>query len=72
MITGERVKEMIEESGFAVHDDEILVSCRCDYVEISDDLMQLIRRVVIECAELCDINDKEQGDILRKHFGIDQ
>jgi hypothetical protein len=23
-----------------------------------------------ECARLCDINDKEQGDILREHFGV--
>jgi hypothetical protein len=27
--------------------------------------------IVRECAELCDINDKEQGDILRKHFGVE-
>jgi hypothetical protein len=27
--------------------------------------------IVRECAELCDINDKEQGDILREHFGIE-
>ena len=26
--------------------------------------------IVRECAELCDINDKEQGDILREHFGV--
>jgi hypothetical protein len=51
MMNEERLKDIIEESGFAVHGDKILVSCRCDYVEISDDLMQLVRRVVIECAE---------------------
>ena len=28
--------------------------------------------IVQECAELCDINDKEQGDILRKHFGVEE
>jgi hypothetical protein len=28
--------------------------------------------IVRECAELCDINDKEQGDILRKHFGVEE
>jgi hypothetical protein len=27
--------------------------------------------IVKECAELCDINDKEQGNILKKHFGVD-
>ncbi len=27
--------------------------------------------IVRECAELCDINDKEQGDILREHFGVE-
>jgi hypothetical protein len=26
--------------------------------------------IVRECAGLCDINDKEQGDILREHFGV--
>ena len=27
--------------------------------------------IVRECAGLCDINDKEQGDILREHFGVE-
>jgi hypothetical protein len=27
--------------------------------------------IVRECAELCDINDKEQGDILKEHFGVE-
>jgi hypothetical protein len=27
--------------------------------------------IVRECAELCDINDREQGDILREHFGVE-
>ena len=31
---------------------------------------KLAERIVRECAELCDINDKEQGDILREHFGV--
>jgi hypothetical protein len=26
--------------------------------------------IVRECAELCDVNDKEQGNILREHFGV--
>ena len=28
--------------------------------------------IVQECAGLCDINDKEQGDILREHFGVEE
>jgi hypothetical protein len=28
--------------------------------------------IVQECARLCDINDKEQGDILREHFGVEE
>jgi hypothetical protein len=74
MITEERLKEIIEKSGFNVRGDEIFVYGRCDDYDIgiSDEIMRLVRRVVIECAELCDINDKEQGDILRKHFGFDQ
>jgi hypothetical protein len=74
MITEERLKEIIKKSGFDVRGDEIFVYGRCDDYDIgiSDEIMQLIRQVVIECAELCDINDKEQGDILRKYFGIDQ
>jgi hypothetical protein len=28
--------------------------------------------IVRECAELCDVNDKEQGDILREHFGFEE
>jgi hypothetical protein len=35
--------------------------------EFSQKFAELIVR---ECAELCDINDKEQGDILREHFGV--
>ena len=28
--------------------------------------------IVRECAGLCDINDKEQGNILREHFGVEE
>ena len=35
-----------------------------------DQIERLMRVVVRECAELCDINDQEQGDILRDHFGV--
>ena len=77
MITEERLKEIIKKSGFNVRDDEIFVSCRCDDVEISDELMQLVRQVVIECAEeVKDLWDhgfptSEYADHLRDHFGID-
>ena len=40
----------------------------CD-PEVVEKFAELIVR---ECAELCDINDKEQGDILREHFGVEQ
>ena len=71
MITEERLKEIIEKSGFTVRGNKITVSCRCDDVEISDDLMQLVRQVVIECAEVA--ADRDALDIyeeIREHFGI--
>jgi len=78
MITEERLKEIIEKSGFTVRGNKITVSCRCDDVEISDDLMQLVRRVVIECAEKVEdlwdheFSASEYADRLIKHFGIEK
>jgi hypothetical protein len=40
-----------------------------DVAEINKKFAELI---VQECARLCDINDKEQGDILREHFGVEE
>jgi len=36
------------------------------------DVEKFAELIVRECAELCDINDKEQGDILREHFGVEE
>jgi acyl-CoA reductase-like NAD-dependent aldehyde dehydrogenase len=38
-----------------------------DLAKFAEKFAELIVR---ECARLCDINDKEQGDILREHFGV--
>jgi hypothetical protein len=35
------------------------------------ELAKFAELIVRECAELCDINDREQGDILREHFGVE-
>ena len=80
MITEERLKEIIKKSGFNVRGDEIFVYGRCDDYDIgiSDEIMQLVRQVVIECAEeVKDLWDhgfpaSEYADHLRDHFGIDQ
>ena len=40
-----------------------------DLTKFADRFAELI---VKECARLCDINDKEQGDILREHFGVEE
>jgi len=37
-----------------------------------DNVELLAELIVKECARLCDINDKEQGDILREHFGVEE
>ena len=76
MITEERLKEIIKKSGFDVRGDEVFVGCRCDDIEISDELMLLVRHVVIECAEKVeDLKDhripaSEYADNLREHFGV--
>jgi hypothetical protein len=53
----ERIRELLEQVGVK-------------YVTMPDDTVyeKFAELIVRECAELCDINDKEQGDILRKHF----
>jgi hypothetical protein len=42
-----------------------------DYGTLDLDVEKFAELIVQECAELCDINDKEQGNILKKHFGVD-
>ena len=75
MITEERLKEIIKKSGFDVRGDEIFVYGRCDDydVEISDEIMQLIRQVAIECAEVAANHDAlDIYENIRDYFGIDQ
>jgi hypothetical protein len=54
----ERIRELAEQAGFAY--------------EPSPTLQKFAELIVQECAGLCDINDKEQGDILREHFGVEE
>jgi Asp/Glu/hydantoin racemase len=39
---------------------------------IEEDLEKFAELIVRGCAGLCDINDKEQGNILREHFGVEE
>jgi hypothetical protein len=55
-IVNERIRELAHWVGLSSHD--------------SIKLQQFAELIVEECAELCDINDEEQGDILREHFGV--
>jgi hypothetical protein len=41
-----------------------------DHTRLSISQQRFAELIVRECARLCDINDKEQGDILREHFGV--
>lgn len=76
MITEERIREIIKMSGFDTRGDEVFVGCRCDDIEISDELMLLVRHVVIECADAIEdmrewrVHDSEFADYLREHFGV--
>jgi hypothetical protein len=56
-----RIKELAEQAGYSK-----------DYLEIGlpSNMEKFAELIVRECARLCDINDKEQGDILREHFGV--
>jgi hypothetical protein len=56
----ERIRELLEQAGVK-------------YIKMPGDTVyeKFAELIVQECAELCDINDKEQGDILRKHFGVE-
>jgi hypothetical protein len=56
-----RIKELAEQAGYSK-----------DYLEIGlpSNMEKFAELIVRECAELCDINDKEQGNILREHFGV--
>ena len=60
----ERIKEFAFEARLITVDG--ITRYASDY-EFEKRFAELIVR---ECAELCDVNDKEQGDILREHFGV--
>jgi hypothetical protein len=55
-----RIRELLEQTGVK-------------FVVMPDDTVyeKFAKLIVRECAELCDVNDKEQGDILREHFGVE-
>ena len=53
----ERIRKLMLEAGYAAP-------------ELAGRANKLAELIVRECAELCTINDKEQGDILKQHFGI--
>jgi hypothetical protein len=56
----ERIRELIKQA----------TECYSNGQERTFDKEKFAELIVRECAELCDINDKEQGDILREHFGV--
>jgi hypothetical protein len=58
----ERIKELIEQA----------TECYSNGQERTFDKEKFAELIVQECAELCDVNDKEQGDILREHFGVEE
>jgi len=57
----QRITQLAEQAGYSK-----------DYLEIGlpSNMEKFAELIVQECARLCDINDKEQGDILREHFGV--
>ena len=63
----EKIKELAEQAGATVNER----SGYTDYGTLDLDVEKFAELIVQECAELCDINDKEQGNILKKHFGVD-
>jgi hypothetical protein len=59
----DQIKQLAEQAGYSK-----------DYLEIGlpSNMEKFAELIVRECARLCDINDKEQGDILREHFGVEE
>ena len=57
---------------------QLAIKARLSYVMtpdkpyIEEDLEKFAELIVRGCAGLCDINDKEQGNILREHFGVEE
>ena len=58
----ERIKQLAREAGLLAYNPEGPPTKLEKFAEL----------IVQECARLCDINDKEQGDILREHFGVEE
>jgi ribosomal protein S16 len=77
LITEKRLHEIIDQAGFRVDGDEVL-SCYREGVDISDNVMTLIKLVAEECADLVGHfeygPDGEQGewanDVIKAHFGL--
>jgi hypothetical protein len=68
----ERIRELAEQAGLYVDLNgrpwpKAMSAEKCEVA-----YEKFAELIVQECAELCDINDKEQGDILRKHFGVEE
>ena len=55
-----RIRELLEQAGVKF----VVMPNGTEYEKFAE-------LIVRECAELCDVNDKEQGDILREHFGVE-
>jgi len=75
MITEERLHEIIEQAGFRVDGDEILSRWR-EGVDISDDVMTLIKLVVEECNKVADDSQYKcrtfpVSTSINQHFGFD-
>jgi hypothetical protein len=61
----ERIRELAEQAGYT---KDMFGVGHWDMPECQ----KFAELIVRECARLCDINDKEQGDILREHFGVEE
>jgi hypothetical protein len=64
----ERIRQLAEQAGFQYIKDEGIGWAG----NHNASLPKFAELIVRECAGLCDINDKEQGDILREHFGVEE
>ena len=75
MITEKRLHEIIDRAGFRVDGDEVL-SCYREGVDISDDVMTLIKLVAEECIKLADDSQYKCRTFpvsvaIKDYFGVD-
>jgi hypothetical protein len=75
LITEERLHEIIDRAGFRVDGDEVLSRYR-EGVDISDDVMALIKLVAEECITLADDSQYKcrtfpVSTSIKDHFGLD-